>query len=77
MAVKDNKNNYEECPNCGKKVNVEKSSFCSSCGIEIFCPVIDRKWSYKTIIIIVIALMILYAMFIWISPSLYYSLDKV
>lgn len=69
--------NQRECPNCGKKVNIAKTSFCPSCGNEIFTPVMDKKWSYKVVAGIVVVLILLYVIYLLLAPVLYFYIDRV
>lgn len=66
-----------ECQGCGKKIKSKKVIFCSNCGKEIFSPKIDRKWHYRTVLIIFIIVVVLYVGYLFIKPSLYFYLDKV
>lgn len=68
---------HKECPDCNKKVNVAKTSYCPSCGRELFTPVIDAKWNYKIVAVIFIVLILLYIIYLLIAPDLYTYLDKV
>lgn len=75
--MSEKKSNQKECFNCGKKVNIIKTSFCPSCGSELFTPVIEKEWSYRIIAGIIVVVVLLYAVYLLLSPVLYFYLDKV
>jgi predicted nucleic acid-binding Zn ribbon protein len=67
----------KECPGCGKKINKAKVNFCSSCGCELFTPRFEVNWNYRVLTFIVIAIILLYTLYIYAKPVLYSYLDMV
>ncbi|MFH1414839.1 MAG: hypothetical protein ABIH89_01975 [Elusimicrobiota bacterium] len=71
------KTNRRSCPDCGKKVDIEKSNFCPACGKEIFTPVIDKRTNYIIIAVIAAILLLLLLLYRVLSPIIYFYLDMV
>jgi ribosomal protein L37E len=75
--MNNKKSNYVDCPECGKKVNTGKTTFCQSCGIELFTPVISKKWSMKVVSIIIIVTIVMYTFYLLLAPRLHFWLDTI
>lgn len=65
------------CRKCGKKMTVDKTSFCPSCNEDIYSPEIRKNWNLMILLVIFIVITVLYFVFQLFSHSIYVNLDKV
>ena len=65
------------CPVCSKRVNPKKNDFCSSCGYEIFTPIMDRNFNFKVFAVVFIFILAAYFVFRLAAFKLYTYLDLI